>query len=185
MTSSAPSSSRRSPARFPTLTFGSGVSFRGSRARSRWITSGRSTRSASESDLAASTFPLRRGCATCSTRYSSNDADTSEISLPLLLLHRRLFVVVDHPALPLAIARDEHLLDNLRERRRVALDRAGQRVAAERAEADALHLRFLTGVQAHPLVIDHQHRPVAVDHRALGGKIEGDDRDLFEVDVLP
>ena len=51
--------------------------------------------------------------------------------------------------------RQQHLLDDLRQRRRVALDRPGQRVAAERAEPHPLHHRLLAGPQPHPLVVHH------------------------------
>src|SRR3954466_9177916 len=79
----------------------------------------------------------------------------SEIPLALLLLHRPRLVVVDHPALPLGVPPQQHLLDDLRQRRRVALDRAGERVAAERAEPHPLHHRLLPGPQPrpHPLVV--------------------------------
>src|SRR5579884_2709488 len=60
----------------------------------------------------------------------------SKVALDLFLLHRRGGVVVDHASLPLGRPRQQHLLDDRRQRVRVALDRAGERVAAERAEAD-------------------------------------------------
>ena len=67
----------------------------------------------------------------------------------------------------------------------VALDGAGERVAAERAEADALHLRLLAGLQRHAVVVDHDQRAVALDDGPVGGEVERDDRDVLEVDVLP
>src|SRR3569623_425046 len=108
-----------------------------------------------------------------------------EVAFPLLLLHRPRLVVVDHPALALAVPRDQHLLDDLRQRRRATLDRPGQRVTAQRPEPHALHLRLLPRLEPHPLVVDHDHHAVAVHDRPLLGEVERHDRDLLEVDVLP
>ena len=72
-----------------------------------------------------------------------------------------------------------------RQRVGVALDRAGQRVAAERAEAHRFASRLLAGAQRHALVVDHDQRAVALDDRPLGGEVERHDRDVLEVDVLP
>ena len=52
----------------------------------------------------------------------------------------------------------------------VAFDRAGERIAAKRAEADAAHLRRLAGLERHALVVDHDQRAVALDDRALAAK---------------
>ena len=67
----------------------------------------------------------------------------------------------------------------------VALDRAGERVAAERAEAHLLQLRHLAGLEGHALVVDHDHRPVAPDNRPLGRKVQRNDRNTFQIDVQP
>src|SRR5690606_39864940 len=40
-------------------------------------------------------------------------------------------------------------------------------------------------VQRHALVVDHDQRAIAVDHRALGSKIQRHDRNAFQIDVLP
>jgi hypothetical protein len=47
-----------------------------------------------------------------------------------------------------------------------------------------LHLGLSPG-QRHALVVDHDQRAVALDHRALGGEVQRHDRDVLEVDVLP
>src|SRR5512135_1525729 len=67
----------------------------------------------------------------------------SEVTFLFLLLHRRRLVVVDHAALALGARGEQHLLDDRGQRVGLALDRAGERVAAERAETDLLHHRFL------------------------------------------
>ena len=41
------------------------------------------------------------------------------------------------------------------------------------------------GCERHALVVDHDQRAVALDHRPLRGEVERHDRDLLEVDVLP
>ena len=66
-----------------------------------------------------------------------------------------------------------------------ALDRAGERVAAERAEAHAAQLRDLARRERHTLVVDHDQRAVTLDHGPLRREVERHDRDLLEVDVLP
>ncbi len=66
-----------------------------------------------------------------------------------------------------------------------ALDRAGQRIAAERAEAHAARLGLLAGLERHAVVVDHQQRPVAAHHGPLGGEVERHDRDMLALDVVP
>ncbi len=80
---------------------------------------------------------------------------------------------------------EEHLLDDGGQRVGRALDGAGERVAAERAEAHRLQHRALAGLERHPLVVDHDQRAVALDDRALAGQVERHDRDVLEVDVEP
>ena len=46
-------------------------------------------------------------------------------------------------------------------------------------------LRLLPRLERHPVVVDHDPRPVAVDDRPLGGEVERHDRDLLAVDVEP
>src|SRR2546427_268305 len=75
----------------------------------------------------------------------------SEIPFLLFLLHRGAGVVVDHPALALGGAREQHLLDHAGQRGRLALDRAGERVAAEGAKAHVLgHRHFAASRRAPP-----------------------------------
>jgi hypothetical protein len=94
-------------------------------------------------------------------------------------------IVVDHAALALAGGGQQHLLDDLLQRVGLGLDRAGQRVAAQGAEAHLLHHRHLAGLQRHALVVDHDQRAVALDHRPLGGEVQRHDGDVLAVDVLP
>src|SRR6185437_8251985 len=61
----------------------------------------------------------------------------SEITLGFLLLHRRAGVVVDHATLALGRRRQQHFADDRGQRVGTRLDRARQRIAAERAEAHA------------------------------------------------
>ena len=67
----------------------------------------------------------------------------------------------------------------------VALDRARQRVAAERAEAHPRQRRLLARLERHAVVVDHDQRPVALDDRPLLREVERHDRDLLAVDVVP
>src|SRR3982750_4621444 len=96
----------------------------------------------------------------------------SEIPLLFLLLHRRARVVIDHAALPLGRARKRHLADDRGQGVGIRLDRTGQRIAAERAEADAPHGRFLAVAEWHALVVDHDQDAVALDDGPLGGEVE-------------
>ena len=61
-----------------------------------------------------------------------------EVSFSFLFFHRALLVVVDDSALALAGFGEQHFLDDFRQRGGGRFDRAGQRVTAERAEADDL-----------------------------------------------
>ena len=109
----------------------------------------------------------------------------SEVALLLLLLHRAGRVGVDHPSLALAGLGAQELEHDRREVVGVALDRAGQRVAAEGPEPDLLDLDLLVGINRQPVVVDHHQHPVALDHGTLGREVERHDRDLLPVDVLP
>src|SRR5512139_1239153 len=109
----------------------------------------------------------------------------SEISLLLLLFHARRLVVVDRPALPFRGAGDEHFLDDFGERRGLALDRAGQRVAAQGAEAHRARDRNLAFPEREAIVVDHQDHAVALHGRARRGEVERHDRDVLRIDVLP
>src|ERR1700683_3851739 len=87
---------------------------------------------------------------------------TLEIPLALLLLHRGGLVVVDDAALTLGGGGEQHFLDDLRQGLGLALDRAGERVAALSAEADLLHLRDFAGQEPHALVVHHDQLAVAL-----------------------
>ena len=67
----------------------------------------------------------------------------------------------------------------------VGFDRPGQRIAAEGAEADPPHLRRLAGLERQPVVVDHDQRARALDHRPLLGEIERHDRDVFGHAYIP
>ena len=60
-----------------------------------------------------------------------------------------------------------------------------QRIAAERAEAHAQHLRLLAGFKRQALVVHHDQRAVALDHGALLGEIERHHGDFLGADVVP
>src|SRR5262249_21241883 len=54
-----------------------------------------------------------------------------------------------------------------------------------RAEADELHLRLLTGLKRHAVVIDHDPGARPFHHGPLLGKIKWHHRDFFQHDVMP
>ncbi len=93
--------------------------------------------------------------------------------------------MVDHAALAFAGAREQHLLDDVFQRLGLRFHRARQRVAAQGAKAHLLPHRHFAGVQPHAFVVDHDQRARALDHRALGGKIQRHDGDVLQMDVLP
>ena len=93
--------------------------------------------------------------------------------------------MVDDAALSLAGAGDQHLGDHVREGGRLALDRARERVAAEGAESDALHHRFLARLERDPVVVHHDQHAVAFHDRPGGREVERHHGDLLEVDVAP
>src|SRR3546814_1116660 len=68
---------------------------------------------------------------------------------------------------------------------RLTLDRAGQRIATRRAEADRARQRLFAGGEPEAIVIDHQDQPVAFHRRARRREIERHDLDLLELDILP
>src|SRR5215211_1342226 len=128
---------------------------------------------------------IAAGCARPAARTRWCREGASEIPLLLLPLHRGRRIVIDQPALALGRRRDEYLLDNGFEGLGLALDRAGERVAAERAKADLPHPRTFAGLERHALVVDHDQRAVARDHRTRLGEVERHDGNRFLIDVLP
>ena len=71
-------------------------------------------------------------------------------------------LMIDCATLPFRGPSQEHFLDHLRQRLRVTFDGPGQRIAAERSEANrALHRGFVF-LQRKALVVDHQEEPVAL-----------------------
>ena len=87
-----------------------------------------------------SSFPGRRGIS------EDRRERSSEIPLLLLLLHRGLFVAVDQPALALGGAAGEHLGDDVFQAVGIAFDGAGQRIAAQGAEAHQPLFHRLAGL---------------------------------------
>src|SRR5690349_180531 len=108
-----------------------------------------------------------------------------EITFLLFLFHRRRAVVVDHAALTFGAGGEQHLLNDLRQRRRFTLDGAGERIAAERTKAHRLHFRTFAILQRHALVVHHDQRAVTTHDRAWRGEVQRHNGNLFEVDVLP
>jgi hypothetical protein len=90
--------------------------------------------------------------------------------------------VIDHAPLALGVLGLEHLPDDLGQRRRRGLDRARERVAAEGPEAHELLRRLLAGQEAHPLVVHHDERAVALHDRPPRREVERHDRDTLEVE---
>src|SRR5688572_27878584 len=110
----------------------------------------------------------------------------SKIALQLLALHGMVAAVpIAGSALALGRRRALHLGDDAGQIGGLALDRAGQRVAAERPETHAPLLdRFAVG-QPESLVVDHQDQPIALDHRPQVREIERHDLDVLALDVPP
>src|SRR5262245_7186900 len=114
-----------------------------------------------------------------SSAMSSDWWLTSEVPFALFLFHRRDAVVIDESALPFGMLRQQHLLNDLRQRVGIGLDRTGERIATERAKADALHLWHFTLAQRHAVVVDHDQRTVAFDDRPLRGVVQRHDLELL------
>ena len=73
----------------------------------------------------------------------------------------------------------QHLLDDVRQGRRVAVDRAGQRIAAERPEAHLPHLGRLARLERHPVVVHHDPGAVATHDRPRFREVQRHDRDVL------
>jgi len=97
--------------------------------------------------------------------------------------------MVDDAPLTLGSTGQEHLLNDLRQAGRGGFDGTGQRVATQGTEAHHLlvdaGLLLWRQMLKDALVIDHHQRAVELDHLPLGGEVQGHDRDLLKVDVLP
>ena len=148
---------------------------------------------ADQVDLPSSTEPhvvkrsrVRFRCASISGSERSVDGPTDlRSNLPVSLLHGAGSVEIDDPALPLRDPGPQQLADDRRQRRRLALDRAGERVAPQRAESHRAQTRALVGAERQAIVVHHDEAAVALDHRTLGREVQRHDRDVLQVDVLP
>src|SRR5262249_38763785 len=108
--------------------------------RSRSTCRGRPSRT--RRSAAGSCVPAAAGTIRAQMR-PDRAAPSSEIPFLLLALHRGEAVMIDEAAAPLGEPAFDQLADDVRDGRRLALDRARQRVAAERPEADRPGLRLL------------------------------------------
>src|ERR1700693_1821544 len=77
------------------------------------------------------------------------------------------------------------LANDLGDGRGAALDRAGQRIAAERPESDRSDLWSLPWFEGETIVVDHDERPAAANHRARLREIERDHGDSLLMEVDP
>src|SRR5262245_58386308 len=93
--------------------------------------------------------------------------------------------MVDHPAAPLRMPALDGLANDVGYARGRALDRAGQWIAAECAEAHAPDLRRLAICERQPIVIDHDQRAVARDHWTRRCEIERNHWNSLLMDVEP
>ena len=93
--------------------------------------------------------------------------------------------MIDGAALAFRGGGQQHFLDDLRQGRRRAFHRPGQRIAAQGAETDRALDRCLAVTQAEAFIIHHQDQAIARHRRSRRGQIQRHDFDAFEVDVLP
>ena len=110
----------------------------------------------------------------------------SEVPFLLLLLHRRRLVVVDHAALALGGGREQHLLDDRRQRvgaRSRPRRSAGSSRACGSAPSSASASRpARSGMRSSSTMISVPSRSTT---GPLGREVERHDRDVLQVDVLP
>src|SRR4026209_223346 len=93
--------------------------------------------------------------------------------------------MVDDAELALGIADADELLDDLRHRVGVGLDRARARRAAERAHTAHHELRLLSETERNERLFDRDERFAANDDLPLLGEIERHHGSVLLVDVLP
>ena len=95
------------------------------------------------------------------------------------------FVGVDQPPLPFGLGRGAHFGDDVVERVGVGFDGAGQRIATEGTEPHARHARLLARFERQAVVIDHDERARALDHRTRLGEIKRNDGYVLGPNVFP
>jgi hypothetical protein len=93
--------------------------------------------------------------------------------------------MIDAAAAALGGAALQCFADDLGDRSRGALDRTGQRVAAERAEPNVPDLGLFVLFEGQAVVVDHDQHAVAVNYRSRCGKVKRDDWNSLLVDVEP
>ncbi len=94
-------------------------------------------------------------------------------------------VAVDGAALPFGNRGDFQLCNNVFEGGGRGPDRARQREAAQRAEADDFLALDFAGQQFEARIGSHDQHAVALDDQALFGEIERHDRYILGLDVAP
>src|SRR5580704_3314507 len=77
------------------------------------------------------------------------------------------------------------LANDLRDGRSAALERASQRIATERAESDGPDIWVLAWFERETIVVDHDERPAAANHRARLREIERDHGNSLLMEVDP
>src|SRR5437588_12691 len=123
------------------------------------------------------------------TAAIESEADTLSAIIRETLLsrssERRGRVIDPDAAASLGAPAEQRLADDGGQRIRLALDGGGERVAAERAKAHSSRRRPLAWLERHALIVHHDERPAALDHRALRREVQRHDRDLLPPDVQP
>src|SRR5258708_6289973 len=110
---------------------------------------------------------------------------SSEIPLLFLAFHRGRSVMINDAPAALGETALQGLANDLGDGRGTALDRAGQRIAAQRPESDRSDLWALAWFERETVVIDHDKRPAAANHRARLREIERDNGDSLLMEVNP
>ena len=93
--------------------------------------------------------------------------------------------MVDDAKLPLRVADRHELVDDLRHRVRGRAHGPGTGRAPERAHAAHHKLGAFARQERHERLLEHDERVAADDDLAFLGEIQGHDRNVFHLDVLP
>src|SRR5688572_24878177 len=93
--------------------------------------------------------------------------------------------MVYNTSLSLRARRRESFGDDLIERRCGTFNSGGQRITPKRSKAHHTNIRLFTGLERQSVIIDHDPLAMTLDDRALGSKVQGNDRNVLLTNVGP
>ena len=95
-----------------------------------------------------------------------------KVALSFFLFHASLVIIVNDATLTFGVFRQQHFLNDLRQRRCLGLHSTCQRIATQRSKANDFLFGLLTREKFKPIIIHHDGDPISGHHRSFRGKVK-------------